>query len=278
MEEVTKSLIIDKNKSIPVSNFADDPELLHWRWTGQELGVHVRPVPTHQRFDSHLQTARLLRLSVPLQPTCIEQQPRHRSRHISPQRIACTDHTSYTHSRIGSLQSRLLLLARQDNYELQLPIPRPISRRQNPHQQLDILLPPSPSFSPCLSLLPTFFFSHSHGDPANICAGLDAPAALFSANDLFTISSPVQEQEYRPRDNIQSPRHSLDPSRHLPNYPTRPFGTSAIVLLNSVDTAWPRRATKARRGALGHLHRQGWPGTQGSCLEGGQSARHSPGP
>lgn len=154
MEEVTKSLIIDKNKSIPVSNFADDPELLHWRWTGQELGVHVRPVPTHQRFDSHLQTARLLRLSVPLQPTCIEQQPRHRSRHISPQRIACTDHTSYTHSRIGSLQSRLLPLARQDNYELQLPIPRPISRRQNPHQQLDILLSPSPSFSPCLPSSP----------------------------------------------------------------------------------------------------------------------------
>lgn len=37
---------IDNTKSIPASNFADDPELLHWRCTGRQLGRQFRAQPT----------------------------------------------------------------------------------------------------------------------------------------------------------------------------------------------------------------------------------------
>lgn len=63
METGTMSFVIDKIKSIPVSNFADDPELLHWRWTGRQAGAHVRPGPTHTEDSTHTsKRARHLRL------------------------------------------------------------------------------------------------------------------------------------------------------------------------------------------------------------------------
>lgn len=53
MEAVTLSFVIDKIKSIPVTNFADDPELLHWRWTGRDRVRTSGPGPTHTEDSTH---------------------------------------------------------------------------------------------------------------------------------------------------------------------------------------------------------------------------------
>lgn len=132
MEEVTTSIPLSIRTNQSLSRI-----LLTIRSScigvGQKTGGNsgcarqARPNPPKIRL-THPQRARLLRLSVPLQPTCIEQQPCHRIRHIfASAHCLHRPHLAHTLSRIGSLQSRLLLLARQDSYELQLPIPIPIS-------------------------------------------------------------------------------------------------------------------------------------------------------
>lgn len=101
---------IDKSKSIiPASNFADDPKLLHWRCTGRDgqTGCTSGPGPIPPQDSTHTYKRRVfLRLYPAVQPTCIDSQ--------SSSHILTSAHWLYrphlAHLRIGSLQSRLLLL------------------------------------------------------------------------------------------------------------------------------------------------------------------------
>lgn len=111
---------------------------------------------TYGRFDSHLQTGQTLAPLSQLQPTCIDSHAIaavtfHHSALLAPT-------TPHTYSRIGSLRSRLLLLARQNEYRAAAPRPDTNIKTPGPHHpsvlsrisssSSSFLSPPSPRPSP----------------------------------------------------------------------------------------------------------------------------------